>query len=120
MQARVLETGAILEAAGYAIEPEPERQPFVCRVQQVVGELPAKLREAFTDLPEPLSDIYNATKHAVRDRPDSQAMHDAVELSVLMLRCWVGVRLGVDEQVLLRGLSGPHRDAFERLLDRRV
>ena len=110
--ARLSETGPAIEALGYFLlradglaEDRAARVYLKARTERVVAELDGLLPFDGQEWAETMPDIYNAIKHANRAEPAPVDVMNAWGRSVMVVRAWAALELGVDRQAVKERLG---------------
>ncbi|MCK9792908.1 hypothetical protein M1843_03985 [Isoptericola sp. 4D.3] len=103
------QAGIGLEALGFLVaksdlgmtERQAGAQNYVERFKLIADALGAGLVPFDIDAwPQAAADGYNAVKHANRTLPDLPELANCWRESLLIFRCWVALKLGVEKEVL--------------------
>ncbi|MEG9227630.1 HEPN domain-containing protein [Aeromicrobium sp. Sec7.5] len=109
---RVTEMGIGLEAIGYELLLQDGESPRAARGANFRERLERIARDISSDLGfEPMawaqrmSDVYNGTKHANREKPEFLESLNGWRQSVQVFRAWIASQLGVDTEKLTERLA---------------
>lgn len=115
---RLAHTGPGLEALGYLLavrdgvtEKKAGRQPLNERFDRILNDVGACLPFDGPTWADEAVRVYNGIKHANRAAPDGVDILNVWQQSVLVVRAWVALELGVGQTELTRRLA-EDRQAF--------
>ena len=106
-EVRLLEVGSGLEALGYYMlkadgknKKDASNVSFKNRLKLITENLEDILPFNVDDWIQQTTSAYNGIKHANRKRPDMIACLNSWLRAVLTFRCWIALKLGIDEDLL--------------------
>ena len=115
LETHLLQVGAAVEALGYDLARHAglskrmaKDEPFIDRARRVLQSLGNDLPGDVLSWPDDLRQTYRGAKHAEHPLPQAEEAFQVLQTTRLVLRMWLGQRLGARIQTLRRRAPQEH------------
>ncbi|MGO2634452.1 MAG: hypothetical protein ACTH9H_11955 [Galactobacter sp.] len=116
-EALMLEAGIALEALGLSLfmddglsKSKANLKPLPSRVERVWAEVSDVIPERLVGWRERVAHIYNSIKHANRELPPEVDILNCWSMTVLVIRTWFGLKLGISAEELRQRIDGDRQN----------